>query len=551
MRYPVSENITKIEERYRLARKTVDLNKESYWYAVPMPGYVEGEGDVAANSRDYLAQLVLLYHCDKSQYYGDAELIRQCEDYFNTMLSQQNHQGFISLLDCNIDSPPDTAFHINWYAMIYKYLQKKDARQWQGVMDKIRLFIERGADGLRSGGFHTPNHRWVISCALGFAYDMFKKEQYKIRAEEFLSEGLDINSFGEWTEKSNSIYNAACDLCLYHTATIFKKDYIFEAVRRNLNMMMYLFHPNGYIVTEYSTRQDKARKVKMGADYAIVYQFMAQMDKNEHYSWLAARAAEDSGYNEFIYIYDEVFDFKEIPQKPISSSYTVLINEGEKEKGGFGNNVLRHRRDELSVTVMENEKDMIYIQYGNIRLFGISLVVGWFGIAAVSFPVLKKTESGEYVLECRLRGSYLDVLPPDCTIGKNGNWHLMSESTRTRINEVFMTIRIKIALGDGFIDVTVESEDKPHVLGQLVCKTDLDSDISGEYLKKADDNNWLLTRGAALCSNQGYAIEISGGSFEHRKVNLRNYVTDVNAKNILLNFCTPCKKTVRFKYFKL
>ena len=76
---------------------------------------------------------------------------------------------------------------------------------------------------------------------------------------------------GEWTERSNSVYNAVSDLYMYHIGESFGLDEAFDAVRKNLDMMKYLLHPNDYIATEYSTRQDKGVAARMDARYTISY----------------------------------------------------------------------------------------------------------------------------------------------------------------------------------------------------------------------------------------------------------------------------------------
>ena len=49
------------------------------------------------------------------------------------------------------------------------------------------------ADGLLCGGFHTPNHRWVIASSLMVSADFFGKDEYAKGAEGYLAEGIDCN----------------------------------------------------------------------------------------------------------------------------------------------------------------------------------------------------------------------------------------------------------------------------------------------------------------------------------------------------------------------
>ncbi|GHV44715.1 hypothetical protein FACS189492_1460 [Clostridia bacterium] len=547
----LQESVRQMERELEQLLRMVVADRGDFYYGFPLGGY-DREREVVQNvsGKQYVSLLLTLYDAPESKYYRDGALVTRAEDYFGAMLRQQSPEGFISLIDCNISSPPDTAFHVNWYAMFLRYLESRGG-EWGGTRDCMRQFIRRAAEGLCTGGFHTPNHRWVIACALCFSYALFGDERFRSRAETLLTEGLDVNAYGEWTEKSNSIYNAVCDLFLYHVGEVLGDDAIFEAVRRNLNMMKVLFHPGGLIATEYSTRQDKGQKVRMGADYAVVYRLMAAKDGDRQYAYLARQAAEDCGYDAYLRVYEAVYGFSELPAEAPSRHYTVLLNEGEAARGGFGKAILRHRDGDFSLTAMEDEKAMLYVQYGGARIFGVSLVAGWFGVAAVPFATLRRGGENKYVLETALDGSYMDVLPRVETADLGGNWARMDNAKRARVNALRLKVAATLTVGDGYVDLTVNATDVPRILLQLVCKVDSECAVTGGAgLIWADAHNGLLTDGDAVCESGGARLTISGGEFGHGLIHLRNYVTDTNAKNVLVNFVTPCKKTVRFRYGK-
>ena len=50
---------------------------------------------------------------------------------------------------------------------------------------------------------------------------------------------------GEWTERSNGIYNVVSDVMLIHAARLLKRPELLVPVRANLKMMTYLVHPDG------------------------------------------------------------------------------------------------------------------------------------------------------------------------------------------------------------------------------------------------------------------------------------------------------------------
>ena len=61
---------------------------------------------------------------------------------------------------------------------------------------------------------------------------------------------------------------------------------LIECVRRNLRMMMYLIHPSGEVVTDYSGRQDFGQTFNM-ANYFPIYRLMAAHDKDPIFAAMA------------------------------------------------------------------------------------------------------------------------------------------------------------------------------------------------------------------------------------------------------------------------
>lgn len=357
------------------------LDKESIWYGGFNYAYTHEMTRV-------IIEGLPMYCNANSPHFKSDSVLRRMTLNSEFLLKYQHESGLISLLDCNIQSPPDTAFMVNDLAMCHFYIKKSGMAELEGIDNNILKFMERSADALAAGGFHTPNHRWVICCALGFLYGIFKFEKLNDRAQELLSEGIDVNADGEWTERSNACYNAVSDLYMYHIGKTFSVPEAIDAVRKNLDMMKFLLHPNDYIVTEYSTRQDKGQIAYMDSRYTITYGLMAAEDNNPEYVYMAERALERTTDFGRILLYFGVYEKEieaQIPSKPISNEYIRLINKGAvtevpKQKSMFGDSVLRYRKGGLSVTVMAGQPDFAFLQYKNARVFGMRFTVGWFGM---------------------------------------------------------------------------------------------------------------------------------------------------------------------------
>ena len=63
------------------------------------------------------------------------------------------------------------------------------------------------AKGCLNGGFHTPNHRWVECAALLMCHNIFGWKELREKVDGYLSEGIDCDEYGEFTERSMGCYN--------------------------------------------------------------------------------------------------------------------------------------------------------------------------------------------------------------------------------------------------------------------------------------------------------------------------------------------------------
>ncbi|UUZ85400.1 hypothetical protein LJK88_18715 [Paenibacillus sp. P26] len=221
------------------------------------------------------------------------------------------------------------------------------------------------------------------------------------RAEEWLAEGLDITEDGEWTERSNGIYNAVSDIALYHTGRLLNRPELLEAVRRNLRMMVYLVHPSGEVVTDYSGRQDFGSTYNM-ATYFLSYRFMAAHDKDPLFAAMAdyagsfIRHAEAVNNNALLglLLYPEATDISGLERAPLPERYVKVINGGHPvrehlqqiEGAGhhmriehssmhlaFGAPIVRIREEDTSVTIMTRTPSFFSLRHGKVRLLGVKL----------------------------------------------------------------------------------------------------------------------------------------------------------------------------------
>ena len=153
----------------------------------------------------FLMALGSAYSCSYSGYYQAKKLLKPMKSASECMLRVQHEDGTIDLHSTNFHSTPDTAFLVNFISPLYIVFKRMDRPELKDIIVNIGTFISNAGKCLSVGGIHTPNHRWVVSSALARVNAFFPDQKYVDRMEEWLSEGVDMDPDGQYTEQSVSI----------------------------------------------------------------------------------------------------------------------------------------------------------------------------------------------------------------------------------------------------------------------------------------------------------------------------------------------------------
>lgn len=159
---------------------------------------------------------------------------------------------------------------------IFYYLREiSRTDQEENLFVRIDRIIEAAAHGMMEGGFHTPNHRWAIASSLIECAVIYEDENMRRCAEQYLSEGIDCNSDGEYSEKSAGNYNRVNNDAMITLAEVTGDSSYEEYVIRNLRMMLHYWEPDGSVFTANSARFDKDL-LMYPTDYYTEYMLMAE-----------------------------------------------------------------------------------------------------------------------------------------------------------------------------------------------------------------------------------------------------------------------------------
>ncbi|KKI89038.1 hypothetical protein WQ54_27810 [Bacillus sp. SA1-12] len=513
-----------------------------------------------------------------SHFYHNEELIERLRKMSEYMLRHQHQDGTISLGSTNYHSPPDTGFVVVGLSQVYLLLNKQSSHMYDEVCANLKVFLERTVPALLTGGCHTPNHRWVLTAALSFLNQLFPNKKLLNRAEEWLAEGLDFTEDGEWTERSNGIYNAVNNMMLYHASQNLNCPELLEPVRRNLELMQYLVHPSGEVVTDYSGRQDFGVTSNL-SNYYVIYRLMAAHDNNRLFAYMADFAAEsvtepgsvDSNAMIGHLLYPERMN-NEIERQPIPNEYVKTINKqfprskylskiadvGHNLKilhsaphTAFGSPIVRYRKKDTSATIMTNTPSFFSLRHGELRLLGTKISTA-FSPGIVYFNELIE-QNDSYVLRATMEKGYNSPIPKHFlgelqSVDGNGiPWYLLPHQHRDITHLQKHEITVKITPGTDVWRIHIKSDQLDEVFTQVTFIFDQKGTFSGEGVKHVQNEQYFLTEGKAAYSVGNLSLEISSGAHEHWLDTLREDEHSAGCKHLSLNLMTPFDRVIEIK----
>lgn len=342
-----------------------------------------------------LATLGTAFLYEGSRHHGSKDVLARMRlgaGYLDRSLSPE---GNIDLLVTNFNSPPDTGFMVHGMVPLLKLARERKSAEVVALMEPL---LSRCGHGLATGGVHTPNHRWVVCSALAQLYEVMPKPEYLRRIDEWLAEGIDIDSDGQYTERSTSVYNPVVDRALVVVAHKLNRPELLDPVRKNLDALLYLTHPNGEVVTEISRRQDLNQRGTMFS-YWFPLQYLAVRDNNGQYAALAAMAAPHAASLPVLLEYPELA--KQVTPAALPSDF-------EKSYPGLG--ITRIRRGGTSATlILAGSSRFLTLRRGDAVVTAVRFASAFFGKGQF-IPARAGKQDGGFSFDQELSAGYFQPL---------------------------------------------------------------------------------------------------------------------------------------------
>jgi hypothetical protein len=495
------------------------------------------------NTSIRLLKMVSAWLNPESLFYQDPRIIQSGLKALAFLKSEQRPSGNIDLYDCNFDSAPDSGFLL-WDLIPLLWLLEKT-----GDKDALKLREETGAlissvlEGLRTGGFHTANHRWVISSALAAGFNITGNYAYLARAERYLAEGVDCNEDGEYSERS-AIYNGINNHAMIMLYEELHEEKYLRYVQRNLRMMLHFFEGDGSLFTENSTRQDRGRKMFAGAyiyQYLFVAHYLGDEEAARTAAWIAGDYLEKRRHPAPDCLYALTLH-PELKFPEGGSAETFRLPDCHRYFKSSG--LVRYRKDRFTYSLLSDNPKWLCFSSG--ALSGCCKIsLGYFscGNARIDEPEILNDGCR---FSFRAEAYYFEPLG---TVEKEiVNFRQEDHSLRRRQHPNSTALDIRLRHRKGGIDITFTGSECTGVsyCFEFVLPADLPA-VGEHFALRPKPGDYVLLKDGSLTLSNGMDALRIGGGFASRDIfaTSRNGVPrSTDGFTVFMNGTAPFTQTV-------
>lgn len=503
-------------------------------------GWVDQYGiPTVGRSASAFSILTAAYLCPDSHFHHDTNLLARLERAADYLLHAQHPDGTIDLYITNFASPPDTGFVVQGLGPVAEVLRAHNDASARGVQEKLETFLRRAGEALINGGIHTPNHRWDVSAALARCYHLFQDPRYVARIDQWLAEGLDLDSEGQFTEHSTGGYDEVSDSAFITMARMLGRPELFGPPRRNLETLLYFLHPNDEIATDISHRQDRFQPISIFRYYHC-YRYMAWHDRNGRFASVA-NYIERNHIDEMGGYLTEFMETPALrqplpPREPIPADYEQYYPHSS---------FVHIRRNERSATILGDDYRFFSFRNGGAVVEAVRMASAYFGKGQLLGP-LRKQESG-YRIDQHLDGFYFQPLPPEDR-RPDGNWSLMPRSLRAHSNFSHSDVSVEIRETPDGCELAFEVSGMEEVPLAVEITLRPGGKLTGEALIPAPDvpNAYILGEGYATYELAGKRVRIGPGFRQHTWTEMHRAQPRLDGLSVYMTGFSPLKQTIKF-----
>lgn len=463
--------------------------------------------------RGAVERLAIAYFDPDSPRRDEEALWPRLTQAVDALAAFQHNDGLIDLWESNFHSPPDAAFMVDELVPLYEVLRDhaEPSERLSELLGRLEGVIVAACEGIARGGVHTPNHRWKVASALTLADRLWPHESWRTEAQGYLDEGIDIDADGEFTERSTGGYNYVCDRALILIGRTLGRDEYLDCADRNLEHMLYLLHPDGTLVTNYSLRQDRDQAAGIER-HLLLYWYRSLMRGDGRFlsaGELGLRRMGD-GRRRLAHLAKWLRYFREAGERPVPAA-EPLPADYERRFDGVG--VLRRRSGTQSLTLMAGSADVLAIRFGAGPEVGLRIAAGFapYGqFRAEGIDGAGRRYSLRSHHRCEYYGPGPDTLP-------GGDWRSREGFKRRVFVSTELTMSLEVACEDDALSLRLRTEGCSRVPIEVALVIRLAEGIepTGEVETDEATGKGFLNSGELVVRGGEHVLRIGPGSAEH------------------------------------
>ncbi|MEW2611355.1 hypothetical protein AB0937_14380 [Streptomyces sp. NPDC047880] len=413
--------------------------------------------------------LIAAYRSPHSALHGSVRAVAAATTHLRALRAAQTPTGLFAGGD-NVQSPPDSAFTVNDVCDAH-VLAAGAGPELRDVTAALAGIARAASGSLLTGGVHTPNHRWELCAALARLHRSFPDDRLRDRVEEWLSEGVDIDAEGLYSERSANYAAHVSNPSLLLLADVLDRADLRDAVERNLAATLDLISPDGTVETVLSRRQDQNRPFPL-APYLPHYRLLAIRTGRGDFSRAARLAAaggiDDPGLLAGTLLTPDLCRplpapaAQTLPRERYLTTARLAVRASATAHTVVygGSDVPEHRRIRSGLAC---NPTFMRLFAGDAVLDAVRLSRGFFDLGPFRAAEVQRPADHRYRLTETLTAAYYQPLPPDLRrddasyrVADEGRFSAaMSFADRPR-DEISHTTRVEVDLREDGADLRID-----------------------------------------------------------------------------------------------
>lgn len=495
--------------------------------------------------------------CDGSELEGDDELFSRIQKSIQFERNWQRPTGLIDLVSVNWESPPDTGFAVQLFCPVVAYARRlaDENERTAEIAETLGEFVRTAATGMIDRGFHTPNHRWVVCSALSQAMTLYPDVEARAYVDSILTETIDINADGEFTERSTGIYNAVCDRGLRFMADNLDRPELLDDVRKNLEIMTHLFHEDGTVVTSISNRQDRGNRL-VPVGIADSFFDMANRDNDGRWAAIADRLVaqgSDAPHSPWliqVFAQNPEYCTADLQRAAFPDNYTKFYPVS---------GLWRVKRGKLSATAAGGNRGAFAFRYGDVNLVSIKFSGTYMNTTNFEADTMEEIDGGIRMTQHGGQRQVYQHSPGaktpgyDLPLSKPVPHGTFGDVRGTRERWTLPTIDLILDIVDvenGF-DLHYRTEgglDRVPIEVEFAFEAPGHWETDHQVTPVENGQSSILKSGFGIFHRGSEAVSIGPGSDDHRHWSLRNSDPAEDRFRVLVALTTPVDHKLEIRY---